>query len=588
MEKKGLCVFFILFFIASISFAVAEDNATKIDKAYNCIENKTQGKCLDISLDEKIFTVLALEKCGDELFSASNENKCWPSSACTIKQTAQAVLALDKIGSDTSIAEEWLLSQNSTPDEVTWYLEIESTEATTCSIDYSGSSYNINIGEDKKITGSAGSCLTRAQDDYWLRISSNCFNQEFSITCDKSFLTTLLFKKDNSNTIHVLEEAHSGSSTTEKVNSFCFAQSGSCNYEGSLWATLVLNSLGYDVSSYLPYLITMADDNSEFLPESFLYLLTDSTDYRTSLLEAQLSDKWWDESGNKYYDTAVALYPFQFDDPIKKTNSKTWLLENQDNQGCWQGNLKDTAFLLYSIWPRNFGNNNNGNEADCEDAGYFCRSSSTSCSDDNGEVFTELSCLGASVCCSVEEIIPTCTEQEGEVCSSDEECSSEGIPQDASGLTSGETCCVRGTCEAVQNEPATCTSDIGICSETCSADEDIDYEHTCDYDLDSCCVPKATPQGEGMSWWIWVLIILIILVILGIIFRNKLRVFWFRIKSKGLSRPSPRPGYPPSPPMAPRRIPNMLPPQRRQVSQVPRRQSRDVEEVLKKLKEMGR
>ena len=73
-----------------------------------------------------------------------------------------------------------------------------------------------------------------------------------------------------------------------------------------------------------------------------------------------------------------------------------------------------------------------------------------------------------------------------------------------------------------------------------------------------------------------------------------IRPVWFKLKSKfGKSKPGPRPGFPPTPPgmlpqrrVTPRRI---LPPaQRKPVRRPVGKPKKEMDDVLKKLKEMGK
>jgi len=597
-----LLMFILPFAIADINVSDSDDEQSKIDKAYTCLEEKVQDKCSSLSLEEQIFSLLAIKECKDEVVSDSKNDECWPESSCDIKSTAQAILALDRVNTNTDEAETWLLSQNKTPENIVWYLEIESPELTTCTITYSGSSYAITIGTDKKISSGAGSCLSLAQDDYWLKISSSCYDKEFEISCEKQFLTTLLFKKETSSTIHVSEKATSasaGGTTTEKINSFCFEQGGSCNYEGSLWAALVLNFKGYKVSSYLPYLVTMKDEieNTKYLPESFLYSLTGYTDIRNSLLLKQKSSKWWLESDDKFYDTALALYPLQYEETQEKTNSINWLLDVQDNNGCWEGNTRDTAFILYSLWPKDISSGDFDDGIDCEDAGYNCMSS-INCQEGGGNVLN-YDCSGVFVCCDKEKTLEECVDQGGEICDSAQNCVG-GTTVDASDSDYGETCCVGGSCEE-PSQVSECESYGGVC-ETSSCDKnEEEVSYTCDSGQ-TCCVEKTTTAKKSY-WWIWVLLLLIVLAVLGIIFKDRLRPIWFKIKSKfGKSKPrgpsSGRPGFPPPYSNIPQRRPmqrRILPPTQRQPvtrpapGQKPRAKSQgEINEVLKKLKEMGK
>ena len=353
-------IFFIFFVIAEEHNIVCDDGDVdcKVDKAYSCLNEKIDDKtCEALSSEERVFSLLATGKCMDEVLDDSRYNS-------DLRFTSQALLGLHNFGFNTDETEEWILSQEMASIGIDWFLEIESLEETACVVDSFGSN-NLIIGEDKKISSlTGGNCLSLAQVGYWLDINSNCYSENFTISCDKQFLTTLLYQKQGSDTIYVSEKTSSSSaegSTEEKVNSLCFREGGFCDYEGSLWAALALNK-DYDISPFLPYLVTNADqpENERFIPEAFLSVLAGDS-YRNDLLLKQ-KEQWWEESGDKFYDTAVALLPFQNEDPgpLEKTSAKDWLLEVQGNDGCWQGNIRNTGFLLYSIWPTNFGSGDGG------------------------------------------------------------------------------------------------------------------------------------------------------------------------------------------------------------------------------------
>ncbi|HDK42474.1 MAG TPA: hypothetical protein ENG87_03785, partial [Candidatus Pacearchaeota archaeon] len=463
--KKGVYLFSVLIIslmlvlqlviAADVNVSDADDVASKIDKAYGCLEDKVVDNCDSLSLEEKIFSLLALGECKEELIDeAEGDKECWPSGSCDLKLTALATLALDSVGTSTANAEEWLLSQNTIPSNIDWFLEIENSEDdTSCTVTYSDDSYDIDIGNNKKLSSGAGSCLSLESHEYWLKVAPNCYDLEFDTSCDKGFLTTLLFKKDDSSTIHVSENAHKASAegiTTETVNSLCFAEGSDCDYEGSLWATLVLDYLDNDVSAYIPYLVTMADENEKYLPEAFLYLLTGYADFKNDLLLKQKSSKYWDEAGDKFYDTALALYPFQSIEPLEKQNSKDWLLEVQGDSGCWDSeNTRNTAFILYSLWPRRTGGGDNTGpeDFDCEEAGFFCVSK-INC---DGIIKSNYECSGTFKCCTEPESLDTCDEQGGDICNSVEECVG-GMVQSASDLDIGQECCIGGSCQTPADE----------------------------------------------------------------------------------------------------------------------------------------
>jgi hypothetical protein len=358
--KRELLFVFILFSFFLVPFVLA-DEAAQVDKAYDCVKNKINSSgCSALSFDEKVFSLLSVGECKQEVIYQNSSGNCWPASSCDIKSTAQTILALDNSDSSYNLtsAENWLLSQKAVPQSLKWFLEIDSNEEASCTIYYPGQEQGIivNLGEDKKISSSSlGNCLSLAKNNYLLEVSQSCYNVEIRIQCDKGFITTLLFQKDGSPTLNVLDNVHSGSAgstNVEKIESWCFAKNSVCDYEGSLWASEVLFYLGRntEVSPFLPYLIAFAEDNSRYIPESFLYYMTG--EFRSELLIKQKAAQYWYESDDRYYDTALALLPFLYESPNEKRNSVGWLLNSQGESGCWNNeNLLDTAFILYSVWP---------------------------------------------------------------------------------------------------------------------------------------------------------------------------------------------------------------------------------------------
>lgn len=596
MKKRVLLIFLSLLVLSIFFVSAANETGTIESRAYSCLESKVEEKgCSTLSTEEKIFTLLATGKCKTELSSDSLASECWPKSGCKIKTTAQAILAFKNIGTSTTKPEAWLLGKITEFDDIDWFLQVESSNATECKATYGGSSHDFSINEDKTIAGSAGSCLT-IYSNYWLQISPSCYDEEFEISCDESFLTSLLYKKPGSSIFYVSEKTESaagGGTTTEKVNALCFKEGSSCSYEGTLWASLVLKYAGKDISAYIPYLVAFSDENSKYLPESFLYSMTNN--FRTDLLTKQKESKWWSESGDKFYDTAVALLPFQNEVITEKSNSQTWLGEVQGTDGCWQGNIRNTAFLLYSLWPKKL-TIVEGTD-DCEASNYFCMSGA-SCSDING---TELpnygGCFGVgNICCNKEKPLESCSEQAGELCDSGEECLG-GDTVSSSDSNSAKSCCVRGIC-GVPTLSA-CVQNGGTCASYCGNKEQ-SVSYACDSSSDVCCVAKKT----SYVWLIILLIILIILTVLGIIYRKQLRTFLMnliaKIKSKfgkGKGKPpvsqGPGPRFPPTssqrvyPGAVQRRIIPQQQAQQRPVAK-PSQGKTEFDEVMKKLKEIGK
>ena len=659
MKKKvGIFVFLMLFLLINISFISAEltvqEENEKVTLAYECLNDKIDNKdCSRMTTEQAIFSLLAVKRCESKVYEDGADLECWPKNNCDLKTTAQAILALEQVGEDTTLAEEWLLKQNATPTDLEWYLEVDSLIPTSCTTSYGSMDFNYEIDEDKKIINVAGDgeqCLSVSESGYWIRIKEQCYDETFETTCDQDFLTTLLFKKQGLPTVYVLKSTHSenaGGITIEKIDSLCFSNSGiACNYEGSLWASLVLNKQGYDLESFMPYIMGEASENAQYSPEAFLYYLTNSVEYRTQIFQNQISGKWWqnDALNNKYYDTALELYPFQSMSGIEeKIGTKEWLiLDVQGEDGCWDsGNIISNAFVLHSIWPEfsgidptntdcvlagyncvnsaNCTSNNTlsqytcsggkvccddgfgggGDEEDCEENGFFCVLGMMNC---DGLYLNEYDCVGMSLCCDTETLEKTCSEWEGDICFSNEYCQG-GDTLDTFDLDFGESCCLQGNCQEItpptpdENE---CENNYGICeSSSCDSDYEETSLYSCEFVGDICCMESSGPgpgPDSGSKWWIWVLFILIVIVLAGILFRDKIKMFLMKLNSKkggkGISGPQRRPGFPPSTPPSgmqrrppQRRImpsPGRAPPQRRPV-----KKPGELNDVLKKLKDMS-
>jgi hypothetical protein len=107
-------------------------------------------------------------------------------------------------------------------------------------------------------------------------------------------------------------------------------------------------------------------------------------------------------------------------------------------------------------------------------------------------------------------------------------------------------------------------------------------------------VPEPKSKSIFSYWYVWVLFVLIILTVLAIVFKDKLRVYFFRVKSnlgKG-DGPSPvmrpGPGFPPRPAPPRKMTYSKGYPPRKPVRRTVRPETeKEFEDVLKKLKDIG-
>lgn len=597
MNKRGLIIlgFAVAFVLLFSSFALAAENDSAADNAYKCLESQIKNKTL--SLKEAVFSTLALgSKSGlvDRIEADKDASSCWPKSACKIKETAQVALAYNRIGKDTSEIRKWLSSKNFTAPELKWLLQIDITNkvAASCTIKDGQKTTTIKVLEDSKLQGSAGSCFTLDNDGYMLKINSNCLKNTFEISCDQDFVTSVLYQRTTGGTLFVLPETHSAASlgsTKEKVSGDCFRTESTCDYEGTLWAALALQKMGTDVSRYIPYLLALSGDNSRYFPSSFLYILVGGDDQYNQIIQNQKQGKFWEIAGTRdgrYYDTSLALLSLGENGGAEVDAAKSYLLEIQTKDGCWNNNnIRDTAFLLYAGWSRaaaGFGSISS--PPSCEP--QFSCENSFDCTQGGGIIEYSYECptFGQS-CCSIKIAEPSCSEKKGLLCPYGTECAGR------SESSSDGPCCLDGACtEVPAGTEDTCTPAGGTCRAACESGEEQSYLETCSLAGDVCCI------SSGTSAWFWIilLLILIVIVVLAIVFREKVKIWWFKMKSKFKKKPvaQPVPQQRPGAPFAPLTRPmmpqtrTMIVPQRPQIRPYPK--DKEMEEALRRLREMSK
>jgi hypothetical protein len=601
MEKKRVSVIILVLTILllSMNFIFAANNTA--ESSYSCLKSQLGTNCGNTqNTQTAAFNLLAMSSdskiqsnCKNVLNSNKNDN-CFAdvssSDSCTIKSTALAIIALRNVGEKANSAVDWLIDRKKATTDLTWYLEIDSLNSTDCTVN--GASFS--IGDNKKISGSDPSGLVKAYNDYWFQILDPSIN--FTISCDNNFVTTLIYQKKNANKFYVSAQTHfaaASDSTNEKVESYCFTTSDTCDYEGSLWATLALQKAGEDTSPYIPYIIAMADetDNQKYLSYAFLYMLNHADDsYHTSLKNLQKQGKYWDESGNKFYDTAIALLALQSakEDSLV-SSTKSYLLTQTQDSGCWPS---DTAFLLYSGWTK-APVISGSSTSNCEGFENYRCVSSSECEGISSTI--DMYCPGTAVCCKNTTKLQSCSAKGGIICDSNQECTENTV-------IAGDTheCCM-GSCKTIQTAAdSECEKQYYSCKSSCSSGEaeKIGFSDSCPSGT-ICCAAAASSPSFFSSWtFIILLIVLILLLALAIIFRDKLKIWIFKMKSNFKSKPGPTPTTRPSSPppsyrpiYAPRQR-QIIPRQQQQTRPSPRparpNNDKEFEETMKKLRDMSK
>ena len=639
MNKKRVvsAIGFAIILLLSMSFILAANSTTTtsattstagFDKGYTCLKDLINSKPLsELNLETTAFSILAMgydstlqSKLKGQIDSLKDTAfDCWPKGSCNLRDTSLVFLAYNHIGANTDKIKNWLLNQTAPTTDLIWYLQIDTNEQSSCKITYEGSTKTVVVGADKKISGSAGPCfITASSGYYWLEVRNTCYDKEFKISCDKTFLTSTLYRgKSNVNPIiyvsALTQTREQEESTTEKIQSICFKQAGTCNYEGSLWASFALAN---DVSlrdKVLPYLTTMASLNDRVFPSTFLYYLTGYDEYFNDINNKQNIKGFWQitDSSKKYFDTALALLSIYGRSASEQTQkAMEYLLDPsvQGEDGCWHGgNVRDTAFILYSAAQKSARYSGTGDVLRCTDTSSYSCTTAPKCTEDlNGTLLgSNYYCAAGLTCCNKKEAGLTCSQKDGIKCSFGQECSG----GDMSSASDTSLCCLGGACK---NEIVAygCDGASYTCREnSCNDNEQEDTTSTC-ADGGVCCEIKQDTTSGPNYFLIILLIILIILLIVAIIKRNELKIWIFKMKSKFSKSPSnsnqsrppysptgmrppmrpmgmpPRPMMPPgmSPrPMAPGLRPNQIPPPGR-----PYPKDKELAETLERLKRMGK
>lgn len=595
MKKRVIGILFVILFSA---FTLAQSNESfgDIGKAYLCLEKQINEKA-SLSLQDAIFGTLALgsnQKLDDVIRQEKGNEACWPKT-CNIKESAQVLLSY-RGGKSSKDIENWLLSKSMTSKDLIWYLEIDIQNhlASECNIKYDTNNAKIKIKEDMTLEGSPGRCLSISYGGYWLQISNECIDKEFEISCDKDFVTTLVYQRKSGENVFVSSDTHSSASlgtTSEKVNSKCFSTGNACDYEGTLWAAMGMKKQGREIKEYIPYLLALAESNKKYFPHSFLYILIGGEDKYSEIVQNQKGE-YWEIIGspyNRFYDTSLALLALAGSGSGEAENARNYLLRVQTKEGCWNNNnIRDTAFILYSGWPKAIlGGSVGGGGAFCESSGYFC-GIAEECIENGGSILNEYQCVNfRETCCSRNPIDATCDEKGGIVCSSSQRCTGREAP------SADGSCCLEGACENIQSENL-CALSNGLCKSGCASDEEI-IDESCPDVGDVCCIEKEKEETSSAFIWIIIFSALILLVLIAIIFRRKIQIWWHSRKGRE-SKKSSGPSRPGAYGMSMQRMPRYGPPGQvygkgpsmRSTRGPKSEEDKEFEETMKKLKDMSK
>ncbi|OYT38055.1 hypothetical protein B6U82_00660 [Candidatus Pacearchaeota archaeon ex4484_31] len=411
MQKKLFTIF--ISFMILLPFLSCSSAQDEIVKAITWLRERTVAKDWQLNVEQHSFSLLALknsltvsetEEAITRLFAKSQEEKCWPKENCNAKETAIAKLALNSFGKSTEKADEYLLSKIKSY-EVKWLIQIitEERKETSCLINYSGSFYQLTIKGNETMGNEGnenelGPCFNVGR--YWLELKEDCNNKSFTIVCNSNFAVSFMLKKDDKEYVTTkFERAEAENEnfvlTIKAPKAYCIAENNECDYEATLWTVYAFHKEGKSIEEFIPYLVLERNNNQMFLPEPFLYALTNSAVWLKETENKQAVDGLWEtEAYNAYYATALVGF-------ITNANVDGWeqarntLLIEQKKAGYWRAKenadiIRDTAAVLLALQQSVYSNIC---YYDCVDEGK--------CSEIGGTLHQELECGVGKECCEI-------------------------------------------------------------------------------------------------------------------------------------------------------------------------------------------
>lgn len=526
------------------------------------------------------WAILAMDKTGtmsssadnslNWVFSQQSSNYCFPASPCKTKDTAMAMLAMNKLQrldnmSDIQASLQGMLIPSSLSGD--WLIEVSNDKTGTCKLEWEIN----NQTKDKTVNVAAGR-FTEGSNSYFLNVrdvSTSILNNpgtKISVDCtalEGGKVISLVYRSSNS--YYILSSA-TGDKAELTINNGCFGagpRDSSCKKDSSMYAAWAAKETGLsvDVKMYL------MDSYSETSPEdnALLYLATKDARYLAALKQIQKTDGSFEKSVMK---TAMAVLALKDDAAYSEqvTKATDWLKTKQKADGSL-GTVDETAVALYAAF-------NDAVTAPSGDSTIpsICNNDGD-CQADAGE--DTINC--PEDCTETEEDTDTTPSSD---CNDDGICNLDYYETTAN--CPGDCSCGDGKCDDTESEDGSCEED---CASTDAAPscgdgtcDDTETEESCAQD---CTVTPTT--GEGSTNWIIIALIALIVIGGGI----------FAFKKFGGAKPKAKPGQPgysfPKPIGMPAMGPSKVPPMKQMTSRPsgfarPAARSRD-EELDKSLAE---
>ncbi len=562
MKKRGNSLFLLVLFMFLLVGSANAANDTEINKtkAYEWLYEQ-MNTWSNSNVDEVALSVLALRSGGynvsdgvDKLRDLEYSGNNWGD----IKDTSLATLALYNNGINVDEEAEWLKGQHVMAfTGGNWYVQVDSDYDGTCELHHEQTDIYFNFElNDSQITSSCGT-------SNWINFESCVsivgIDEDIGVSCDLSgtYSPSLIFQSTDE--YYLFDQGRN----LDLENGCFFNNQGNCNCEYSGYGGWVLDKLGEDfyVNPYLKFKC-----NQNVIRNSFLYLLLDSSSggsYSTWLKNAQWPDGSWgidEESPGEEEYTALALLALKekgSSNNANIANAARWLASRQNDDGSWNNDIRDTAFILYVLYGKDY--------VPIVPDGSYCG---------DGFVEDDEDCEFGSDCTA------------GEVCTLGCEC----IPDNETDIndtlppTPPIDECGDGFCDKLGGE--SCNSCYLDCYDDCDEEGEEDEGDECTKDRDCAdderCNPATKKCEKKSSWVKWLVAILAILLGIAIIYYVYMRYFKKGKRKGGTSRQSPKSQFPFK--MTKQNVPMRRPSGNTYASRRDNRIEKELEESLKKAK----
>lgn len=526
MKYTKIGVIFV--FIVLFSYCVLAENVTSsfsVQESYDWLYAQADSTGSYGSVEKTALAIMALDSVGydtslsqDWLDSQLSTNYCYPSSSCNAYDTAFAVLALNEVQDDLNYAnieswyQDYLVSGKFDGE---WCLEVVTSSTGDCVVSYEleGTLKEITV---PVVAGKFTDCSDSSFLDLDKCLQSGLIsaNPGLSLDIDCSELGSVVLTELYKSSSNYYLIANENSAMADfVVDNGCYGKSAgaACDSETTMYSSLALNDLSSEISSSVYLKENYDSTNPKYA--ALMYLITNDDNYLVDLVKLQKSDGSFNRD---YYTTGLAAWALK--DSTYTTNfanAQAYLNDELGANGDWGGSVTSTAMVLYGAFSDEDITPSVASAGDeCEvdddcDTGYTCKfgsceyniTTSGPCSNVNDCIKGKTACIDNS-----------CVESG---CNYKKNCEpkwNENVYNCPSDCWCGDSICDDIEKSSSSSDKYYCSKDcVGEPTsdeDECTLDSDCDDEEKCSY---GNCIADTTKSSSS-----WIIIVIIILLLIGL------------------------------------------------------------------------